>query len=367
MEFERSFISLTLDNLRLYGIGVAVLILLVAALSAWQESRRGAERRQIYLGFGITAAIAVAVAVIWYLLVPAGTQELNIRYYGIIIVLGMIVATFVARYLASSVGKDPEHVYGALTWAIIPGIILARLWFVTFPPETMVEAGFDRAYYYSNFFDLNNGAIAIWSGGLSIFGAVLGGLLGTLLYLRRNRLPVAPWLDIAAISLPVAQSIGRWANFVNQELYGIPTELPWGIAIDQEILRGTEYGAIEYFGARFHPLFLYESLWSLAAFFVLFFLYTQRRSAFRAGDFFLLYIAQYSFIRFLLEFIRVEVTMVGGVNLSQVVTAALFIFAVAAFVYRHRPGVSGGYDLGPSRPVNTDRVQQRQEPASENA
>lgn len=273
--------------------------------------------------------------------------QVQIRYYGIIIVTAMLIATWVAARLAKRTGRDPEHIYGALTWAIIPGIILARLWFVLFPPATQVAEGLDRAHYLNNFFDLNNGAIAIWSGGLSIFGAVLGGLIGMYIYLRRNNLPMGPWLDIAAIVLPLGQAIGRWANFINQELFGTPTDLPWGITISRDIMErtpvlngspGETYGAIEYFGTKFHPLFLYESLWSLAAFFILLYLYNNYRNRFKPGDFFLLTIAQYSVIRFLLEFIRVEQTLVGDINLSQLVTAAAFVLAVGALVLRHSRG-----------------------------
>ena len=116
----------------------------------------------------------------------------------------------------------PEHVYGLLTWAIIPGIIGARLWFVLFPPQILVDQGRDTAWFFENFLDTTDGAIAIWSGGLSIFGAVLGGMLGAYIYLRKNNLPVQEWLDIAGIVLPLAQAIGRWANYVNQELFGEP-------------------------------------------------------------------------------------------------------------------------------------------------
>jgi phosphatidylglycerol---prolipoprotein diacylglyceryl transferase len=270
--------------------------------------------------------------------------SIQIRYYGIIIVAAMLVATAVAARLARRTGRDPEHVYGALTWAIIPGIILSRLWFVLFPPETLVAIGQDRAYYLENFFDLNTGAIAIWSGGLSIFGAILGGLLGTFIYLRKNKLSTGPWLDIAAVVIPLAQAIGRWANYINQELYGVPTSLPWGIQIARENLT-PEYRAIEFFDARYHPLFLYESLWSLLAFGVLLYLFSNYRDRFRPGDFFLLFVAQYSVIRFLLEFIRVEVTMVGDINLSQLVAGVAFVVAVLLLVYRHRPGVvTVGYD-----------------------
>ena len=268
--------------------------------------------------------------------------NIQIRYYGIIIVSAMLVATVIAARLAEKRGRDPEHVYGALTWAIIPGIILARLWFVLFPPQSVVDAGRDTAWFLENFFNVENGAIAIWSGGLSIFGAVLGGLIGALIYMRRNDLPVAPWLDIAAVVLPLGQAIGRWANYINQELFGTPISQEWlefiGLNLSDNIKQEAGYGAIQYFNAVFHPIFLYESLWSFAAFLVLFYLFNNRYNRFKPGDFFLIYIAQYSFIRFLLEFIRVEVTLVGDVNVSQAVTAALFVLSIGALVYRHRPG-----------------------------
>lgn len=294
--------------------------------------------------------------------------RVQIQYYGIIIVVGMLIATFVAARLAERSGRDPEHVYGALTWAIIPGIIFARLWFVLFPPETLVAVGQDTQFYLENFFDLENGAIAIWSGGLSIFGAVLGGLLGALVYLRRNKLPVAPWLDIAAVVLPLGQAIGRWANYVNQELYGTPITQEWlqwiGLNIPLEE-RLEAYRSIQYFDAVFHPLFLYESVWSFGAFLVLFYLFNNLRSRFKPGDFFLIYVAQYSFIRFLLEFIRVEQTIVADVNWSQVVTLVLFILAVGALVYRHRPGAPEYVERQPE--PEAQEAAPNREPSAENA
>jgi phosphatidylglycerol---prolipoprotein diacylglyceryl transferase len=378
--------------------------------------------------------------------------DLTIRYYGLIIVLALIAGTFVALNLAKRTGRDPEHVYGALTWAIIPGIIFARLWFVVFPPVTSVntieleeftynvpvaalvtEAGEiapefdlglefaniedgsaladagveaddnilsitppgaenpvgvvdetsllaalaeldsdaeitltvergvpkDRNWYLSNFFDLDGGAIAIWSGGLSIFGALLGGGLGAYIYLRKNNLPIPAWLDIAAVALPLGQFIGRWANYVNQELFGdlVDSTFIFALRIPEEIglqalraandlapgaslseagvstLNNTVVSGGEFF-LTFHPLFLYEGLWSLAAFFVLLWLYNTRRDFFRPGDFLLIYIAQYSFIRFMLEFLRLEVTLVNGVNVSQVVTGIAFVVAVALLLVR---------------------------------
>ena len=267
-------------------------------------------------------------------------DRVQIRYYGIIIVLAMLVAAWVAARLAKRDGRDPDHVWGALTWAIIPAIVLARLWFVLFPPLSVIEQGMDVSWFMQHFFDLQNGAIAIWSGGLSIFGAVLGGFLGAYIYLRRNHLPFAPWMDIAGIALPVGQAIGRWANFVNQELYGSVTSLPWGISIDSTHRVAPYKSLIDFPVAttRFHPLFLYESLWNILAFIVLLNIFQRGRSKLRYGDIFLVYVMQYSFIRFLLEFMRVEVAHIPGtdINSSQAFTMLTLVIALVIFVYRQR-------------------------------
>ena len=322
-------------------------------------------------------------------------NTLQVRYYGIIIVAAMLIGAIVAARLAQRDGRDPDHVWGALTWAIIPAIIGARLWHILFPSAAQAEMGLTTQFYLENFFNLENGAIAIWSGGLSVFGAVLGGLLGVWLYfgrwhnriarfffflaipfiyifgaigwvfqtiwslIRRKPRPafkpdttfktdfpdsgmdILPWLDIAGVALPLAQAIGRWANFVNQELYGTVTTLPWGITIDANSRVAPYESLVDYPASTlFHPLFLYESLWSLLAFIVLLQVFTRYRSRLLKGDIFLLYVMQYAVIRFLLEFLRVEVTLVGGVNWSQVVSVVLFVLALAVFIYRHRPGAA---------------------------
>jgi phosphatidylglycerol:prolipoprotein diacylglycerol transferase len=283
-------------------------------------------------------------------------NQLQIRYYGIIIVVAMLIAAWVAARLAKRAGYDPDHVWGALTWAIIPGIIGARLWFIIFPPSSLTVGCFDTdvatactdtLWFLQNFFNVQNGAIAIWSGGLSIFGAVLGGGLGAYLYFRRNKLPMWVWMDIAGVALPLGQAIGRWANFINQELYGLPTTLPWGIPIEASKRVAPYTSTVDFpnVGANitlFHPLFLYESLWNLIAFFVLLNLFLRFRSRLMAGDIFLLYVAQYSVIRFLLEFIKVEPAWIPGttINSSQVACVLAFIFAIGMFIYRHRPSTA---------------------------
>jgi len=327
--------------------------------------------------------------------------NVQVRYYGIIIVTALLVGAYVASLLAKRTGRDPDHIWGGLTWAIIPGIIGARLWFVLFPPISLTagcgiegEICQNTAWFMENFFNLENGAIAIWSGGLSIFGAIIGGGLGAWLYLSKwhntlvnlfttiltpvlwvgqfigwgvrmligrvtgndvgafeyQRPPtefpdegmrMGPWLDIAAVSIPIAQTIGRFANYVNQELYGSPTTLPWGIGISREA-RVDPYQSMIDFPADtlFHPIWAYEAIWSLIAFYVLWRIFNNYRDRLLTGDLFLIYIAQYSFIRFLLEFLRVEIAVIGDspINSSQAITALAFIVSVGILLYRHRPG-----------------------------
>lgn len=262
--------------------------------------------------------------------------RVQIRYYGIIIVLAMLAGAYAASRLARRDKQDPDHIWGALTWAIIPAIIGARLWYVLFPPDSAVAAGQTTEWYFQNFFDLQNGAIAIWSGGLSIFGAVIGGFLGGYIYLRRNKLKTWQYLDYAGLALPLGQAIGRFANFVNHELYGTPTTLPWGISIDASNRVGPYKSLIDYplDSTRFHPLFAYEALWSVGTFIVLVWLFNRKRKELRYGDFFLFYLMSYSFIRFMLEFIRADVATVGGINSSQAITGLAFIGAVVVFLYR---------------------------------
>lgn len=345
-------------------------------------------------------------------------DRVQIRYYGLIIVFAMLIAAWVAARLAKRDRRDPDHIWGALTWAIIPAIIGARLWFIIFPPESLVAEGQTTAWFFQNFFNTENGAIAIWSGGLHLFGALLGGGLGAYLYFSRwhnpisnaisrfwwvlvgllgilalvggltttpqvtwaivvgivllliavlwlipptrrilerifggdtgvtfpdEGLPIAPWLDYAAIALPLGQAIGRFANYVNQELYGLPTTLPWGITIDSANRVG-DYQSLVNFPATtlFHPLFMYEALWNVLAFAVLVSLYLRNRRSFSAGDFFLLYVMQYAFIRFLLEFLRVEVSFVAGFNFTQMICVIAFIVALAVFATRRRAPQSVG-------------------------
>ncbi len=301
--------------------------------------------------------------------------SIQIRYYGLIIVLAMLVAAWVAARLAKRDGRDSEHVWGALTWAIIPGIIFARLFFVIFPPISLTagcatpvttDICRDAGWFIQNISNLQQGPLAIWSGGLNIFGAVLGGLLGAYIYIKRNKLALGPWLDIAAVALPLGQAIGRWANWINQELYGGVTTLPWGITIDSAH-RVQPYGSTVTYPVAttfFHPLFLYESFWSLLFFIILLNLFIRNRKRLFPGDIFLFYIIQYSVIRFLLEFLRVEVSVLGGINLWQAVSLLGGIAALVFFLYRHRPGAVAVERLPDPERAEKIQPKEAEQPAS---
>ncbi len=262
---------------------------------------------------------------------------LPIRFYGIIIVLGIIVGGFVAAREARYRGENPDRIWDALIWIAIAGIIGARLYHVLSTPagcaENVPMCGWP--WYSQHPLD----ALLIWNGGLGIFGALLAGGLVVLIYVRRHRLPLARYLDIAAPALLVGQAIGRWGNFVNQELYGPPTNLPWGILIDAAHRYGafTDLARYPVETTRFQPDFLYESLLNVIGFIVLMIVARRFQSRLKDGDVFLLYLIWYPANRILVESLRPDAwTVTSGLATAQLVSAALLIAAVGVLVWRHR-------------------------------
>lgn len=253
------------------------------------------------------------------------TLNPTFHFYGLLIVSGILLAATVAAWMAKRDRKDPDHIWNALILVVALAVIFARAWHVLFPSINAVR---DTQWYLSNFFDLNEGPLVIWSGGLSIFGAVLGGVLGIVIYAYRHKLDTLAWLDIGAVVVPLGQAIGRWGNYVNEELYGTPTDLPWGLKITNPL---PGYGP----DTRFHPIFLYESLWNLLVFGTLLAVWLRFRDRLKKGDFVLLYLVLYSLARFLLEYLRIDVTLAGGVNVSQATSAAAGLGALALLIARH--------------------------------
>jgi phosphatidylglycerol:prolipoprotein diacylglycerol transferase len=252
---------------------------------------------------------------------------LEIRYYGIIIMIGALAGAWLATREARRRGLDAEIVWDGLVWVLIGGIVGARLWHIFTPPPSMVEQGFTTYYYLTHPLDM----IAIWRGGVGIPGGVIGGGLALYWFTRRRGIPFAAWTDIAAPALALGQAIGRWGNYVNQELYGAPSSLPWAIHIDP-INRLPGYETVE----RYHPLFIYESIWNLGNMFLLLWLSRKYAGRLRDGDLLLVYLIVYPVGRFLLEFLRLNAAQIAGINFNQTFMAVVAAAAIAGLVYRHR-------------------------------
>ena len=208
---------------------------------------------------------------------------------------------------------SPEHVWNCVVWALIPGLIGARLYHVLTPQPSL---GISPLFYFQNPLEIIN----FRNGGLGIFGALAGGALGLILYVRRNRLPLAEWVDLAAIAGALIQFVARWANYFNQELFGSATGLPWGLWVDRP---PEQFDA----AARFHPAFLYESLWSFLTFLLL--MYLWRRLA--PGRILALYLACYGFGRILLETIRLDSNTTGNIPTASLVSGGMILLGIAIF------------------------------------
>lgn len=248
---------------------------------------------------------------------------LTIHYYGIILMVGALAAAWLASVEARRRGWNSDVVWDGLIWVLIGGILGARLWHIFTPPPSMVEQGYTTLWYLTHPLD----ALAIWNGGLGIPGAIIGGVIALYFYIRKRGLSFPTALDIGAPALALGQAIGRWGNFVNQELYGMPTSLPWGIKIDNPI----GYPP----GTRFHPLFLYESIYNLFNMALLLWLGRKYPKQLLPGDLFLIYLVVYPLGRFFLDFIRLDPAQIGGININQTIMLIVAIVAGLVLFYRH--------------------------------
>jgi phosphatidylglycerol:prolipoprotein diacylglycerol transferase len=237
---------------------------------------------------------------------------------------GAVAGAFLAARESERRGHKSEIIWDLLTYLLIGGIIGARLWHILTPaPSSGVTAG----WYFTHPLD----ALAVWKGGLGIPGAVIGGAIVLFFYTRNRGLNFGEWADIAAPGLALGQAIGRWGNYFNQELYGAPTNLPWKIFIAPEHrLQG--YTGVEYY----HPLFLYESLWNLGNMFLLLWISRRYAGSLKNGDIFLLYLIVYPVGRFILDFLRLDASLVAGLNINQTVMAVVAVCAALALYLRHR-------------------------------
>ncbi|MBN1230336.1 MAG: prolipoprotein diacylglyceryl transferase [Anaerolineales bacterium] len=250
----------------------------------------------------------------------------SIYFYGLVIMLGVLLATFLAGFQAKRRGLSHEFLWDVLFWLLIGGIIGARLWHIFTPPPSMIAQGITTEYYLTH--PLR--ALNIRSGGMGIPGAVLGGMITLYFLTRKKGEDFLIWTDLLAPSVALGQAVGRWGNYFNQELYGSPTSLPWGIYID-EAHRLPEF--IDQ--AIYHPLFFYEFVLNLINMAVL--LWVGRRFAGKLikGDIMLGYLMGYSAIRFSLDFLRLDNAQIVGLNANQTVMVVVFFLALGFIIFRH--------------------------------
>ena len=250
-----------------------------------------------------------------------------IRFYGMLIMFGALAGGWLATRQARKKGLDPELVWDAFLYVLIGGILGARLWHILLPSQSDAAKGLTTLFYLTHPLD----ALSIWKGGLGIPGAVIGGVLMLYIYCRRAKQSFAVWADIAVPGLALGQAIGRWGNFVNQELYGKPSNLPWAIHIDPSN-RLPEFMTVE----RYHPLFLYESLWNLFNMGILLWLDKRFSKRLKDGDLFLIYLIMYPTGRFLLDFLRLDVAKVAGINANQTIMLVIAVLSAVVLFLRHR-------------------------------
>lgn len=247
-----------------------------------------------------------------------------VRAYALLIIVGIVVAIWVGNRRWVARGGQPGVVADVALWAVPFGIVGGRLYHVLT----------DNQLYFGPGGSGWAGAVQIWQGGLGIWGAVLGGALGAWIGCRRRGIPLPPFGDAIAPGIVLAQAIGRFGNWFNQELFGAPTELPWGLEIDP-VHRPAGYEAFE----TFHPTFLYEALWNLGVFLVL--IWADRRFRMGHGRVFALYVALYCAGRVWIEALRIDpANTVMGLRLNVWTAVLVGLGAVVYIVVssRLRPG-----------------------------
>lgn len=259
---------------------------------------------------------------------------LALRWYGLLLVAGMVAATTIASRYVERKGQDGNDMWDMFVAILIPALIGARLYYV-FIQSPRGPTGLQS--YLQNPLDI----LKIWEGGIHIFGGLIFGVIAIYVFSRIRQIPMLTFLDGIALGLPLGQAIGRLANFVNQELYGPPTTLPWGLDILSSH-RIYPYNDMITFPdtTRFHPLFLYESVWNLIGFFVLFWISRRFADRLRTGDIVLMYLIWYPLGRFFIEFIRTDSWFFEGTpfNMVHVISAICVIVSATLLYLRHGRG-----------------------------
>jgi phosphatidylglycerol:prolipoprotein diacylglycerol transferase len=253
---------------------------------------------------------------------------LQLHWYGIIIASAVLIAAMLGSRVAQWLGENPEDGWSMLLWVVVAAVIGARIYHVIHEWEST---------YSQNLALIPQ----VWRGGIGIPGAVAGGALAIWIWTRVRGLNAARWLDIFAPALLLGQAIGRLGNFVNQELYGPPTTLPWGIPIDaaHRVPPWDNLAAFPVETTRFVPLFAYEAILNLIGMAVLLFVIRRFGPRLFAGDIALLYIMWYGAVRSGLETFRTNNWVILGVPTAIWLGIIGFVLAGAWLIIRHRRGL----------------------------
>ncbi|MEA3511827.1 MAG: prolipoprotein diacylglyceryl transferase [Actinomycetota bacterium] len=243
---------------------------------------------------------------------------LTIHFYGIMIAIGVIVAVLVAKRRYERFGGSGELVERVSIWAVALGFLGARLGYV------ITHTG--------DFIDRPWGVLFIWEGGLALYGGLTVGAITAIFLLRRSKGDIFAFGDAVAVGIPLAQAIGRWGNYFNQELFGTPSNLPWAVEIDPNIAAAAGYPGF----TTFHPTFLYESLWNvfLTAGIILL---LERRGKLAKGSSIALYLIIYGAGRFFMELMRTDTTYrLLGLSRNGWISAGAVLFGVGLLWWMQR-------------------------------
>ena len=257
---------------------------------------------------------------VWYL------GPLPIRGYALAIILGIVAAIWIGEKRWVARGGKAGDIQDLAIWAVPFGLVGGRLYHVLTDSDL---------YFGDGKHPID--ALYVWRGGLGVWGAIALGAFGLVLGARRKGIRLLPVLDACAPGVLVAQAIGRWGNWFNQELFGKPTDLPWGLSVSDETAVNAGYPP----GTTFHPTFLYESLWCLAGFALL--IWADRRFRLGHGRVLALYIMVYTLGRGWIETLRidsVELHDVGGLRFNVWTSIVMFLVGLVWFVVsaRRHPG-----------------------------
>jgi phosphatidylglycerol:prolipoprotein diacylglycerol transferase len=259
--------------------------------------------------------------------IPIG-DGFPIYWYGIIVTVGIAIGVIWAAREIRKRGQNVDEFYNGLIVVIFSGYFFARLTYV------LLEVFAGRGDQFQSFLDVIN----IRSGGINILGGFIGAAVVGWLYIRWRKLNFWHYADVAGPALLIAQSIGRWGNFINQELYGPPTTLPWGLLIDAQHRLPQFADLTQYpLETRFHPTFLYESIWLFLGFIVLVVLNNRFRDRWRPGTLFGLFLIWWGAGRAFLEFFRPDQPTIGdsAITYSFLMAIALIIAGVWVVLARN--------------------------------